>query len=314
MTISTDSAQPGGEFQLAQALQRFHKRNPKSLQHHESALQSLPGGNTRTLLHTAPFPVVMVRGEGTKLYDLDGHGYVDFVGELTAGLFGHSHPRIIEAMKEVLSNIGLNLGATNPWEKQYAELLCSRFNLESLRFANSGTEANLHCIGAARKFTGKRKVVVFRGAYHGSVLAFAFGAAPNNVDRQDWMVSQYNDPEALKKVFETNSDIAAVLVEAMQGSAGAIPGSKEFLRAVREQTRQVSTGSFRQPISLIERLQIHPGWSYLHPGRSHDIAAAARRTRFHAGRGPRYENTRKVPRWRHAIRRLWRPTRHHGRL
>ncbi|CAH0054561.1 unnamed protein product, partial [Clonostachys solani] len=196
---------------LASAEQRFHDRNPKSLEYHQSAVESLPGGNTRSLLHTAPFPVVMNRGEGSKLFDLDGHVYEDFVGELTAAIYGHSHPRIKDAMIHVLDNVGLSLGATNVYEKRYAELLCSRFDIPTVRFANSGTEANLHCVAAARRFTGRRKVVVFRGAYHGSVLSFAFGAAANNVDPQDWLVSQYNDAKALERVFEAHADIAAVL-------------------------------------------------------------------------------------------------------
>ncbi|KAI8294281.1 putative aminotransferase [Colletotrichum sp. SAR11_240] len=180
----------------------------------------------------------MVRGEGSRLIDLDGHEYCDFVGELTAGLFGHSEPKIKASMSNVLSNIGLSLGATNIYEKQYSELLCARFNLESLRFSNSGTEANLHCIAAARKFTGKRKIVVFRGGYHGSLLSFSLGAAPNNVDQRDWIISQYNDIQQLAEAFENNKgDIAAVLVEGMQGSGGAIPATTEFLRAIREHSR-----------------------------------------------------------------------------
>lgn len=181
------------------------------------------------------------------LYDADGNQYHDFVGELTAALYGHSHPTIKAAMTSVLADVGLNLGATNIYETRYAALLCSRFDLPCMRFTNSGTEANLHCLGAARRFTGKRKIVVFRGGYHGSVLAFAAGVAPNNVDQQDWIVSQYNDVEALEKVFAENNDIAAVLVEAMQGSAGCIPGTKEFLKAVRELSQKASTTPLGTP-------------------------------------------------------------------
>lgn len=189
----TPPSQTQCQVMLAEALQQYETRNTKSLEYHNAALESLSGGNTRTLLHVSPFPIVMVRGEGSKLIDLDGHEYCDFVGELTTGLFGHSEPKIKASMSNVLSNIGLSLGATNIYEKQYSELLCARFNLQSLRFSNSGTEANLHCIAAARKFTGKRKIVVFRGGYHGSLLSFSLGAAPNNVDQIDWIISQYND-------------------------------------------------------------------------------------------------------------------------
>ncbi|KAJ5289208.1 aminotransferase [Penicillium angulare] len=244
------------EAKVEEAIRRFQARNPKSLEHHEAAIDSMPGGNTRTLLHTAPFPVVMVCGEGTKLYDLDGHEYLDFVGELTAGLYGHSSPKIKKAMTGVLSDIGLSLGATNIYEKKYADLLCSRFDLDSLRFANSGTEANIHALAAAREFTGKRKVVVFRGGYHGSVLAFGLGIAPNNVDPHDWILSQYNDPDALNEVFNTHDDIAAVLVEGMQGSGGGIPASRKFLRAIREQTLKAAAVFI---LDEVMTSRLHPG-------------------------------------------------------
>ena len=161
------------------------------------------------------------------------------VGELTAGLYGHSHPRLQEALTFAIHNFGLSLGATNADEQRYAGLLCARFGLDRLRFTNSGTEANLHCIAAARRYTGRRKVVVFRGAYHGSVLAFATGCAANNVDPGDWIVVQYNDVAALRRAFEGRNDIAAVVVEGMQGSAGCIPASPEFLGTIRELTTKV---------------------------------------------------------------------------
>ena len=108
-----------------------------------------------------------------------------------------------------------------------------------MRFSNSGTEANIHCIAAARRFTQRRKVIVFRGGYHGSVLAFGTGVAPNNVDREDWIVVQYNDVNGLKEAFQQHDDVAAVILEGMQGSGGAIPATQEFLDAVQSQSKQV---------------------------------------------------------------------------
>lgn len=159
---------------------------------------------------------------------------------MTAGLFGHSHPRLQEAIISAVKNVGLSLGATNPYEQRYAELICSRFSLDRMRFTNSGTEANLHCLAAARRFTGRRKIMVFRGGYHGSVLSFPSDVSPNNVDLGDWVLVQYNDPDAVKQAFTKNSDIAAVIVEAMQGN-GAIPATIEFLKTIRSETTKVST-------------------------------------------------------------------------
>lgn len=167
------------------------------------------------------------------------HSYTDLTGELTAGLYGHSNPIITAAIKHTLDTIGMNLGSTTAQEAKYAALLCSRFNLDLIRFANSGTEANLHALAAARRFTGKRKVVVFRGGYHGAVLSFGTGVAENNVDVADWVVVEYNDVEAARRAIE-GEGVAAVIVEAMQGSGGCIPATRVFLLAVQEAARKVS--------------------------------------------------------------------------
>src|SRR5437867_4799920 len=95
---------------LAEAQEAYRARNPKSLAQYEEACAALPGGNTRTAIFVEPFPLTMVKGEGSLLWDLDGHEYVDFLSEFTAGLFGHSHPRIRRALDRALDS-GWNLGA-----------------------------------------------------------------------------------------------------------------------------------------------------------------------------------------------------------
>lgn len=219
---------------LASAQSWFAQAHPVSHSHHEAAVQSLPGGNTRSLLHTAPFPLVMKCGKGPYLWDEDGHKYIDFVGELSAGLYGHSHPVLREAIVSTFDNVGMNLGATIVQEQKHAALLCERFALERVRFANSGTEANLHALNAAKAFTGKSRVAVFCGAYHGAVLSFGDGkAAPNNVDKESWVIGKYNDVESAKAVIEGTPGLAAVLVEGMQGAGGCINGTKEFLHQIQ---------------------------------------------------------------------------------
>ncbi|KAJ5789940.1 uncharacterized protein N7518_006951 [Penicillium psychrosexuale] len=223
---------------LNDAVTRFIERHPESQRLHKLSLESLPGGNTRTVLHTAPFPVFMHKGEGSELWDEDGNKYYDFVGELSAGLYGHSHPTLQKVLTDTIQNVGLSLGATNIYEQRYASLLCERFGLERMRFTNSGTEANIHCLAAARKFTGRRKVIVFRGAYHGSVLFFGDGIPENDIDQADWVLLQYNDPEGVRVAFSQNNDIAAVLLEGIQGSSGYISASDEFLRTIREESEK----------------------------------------------------------------------------
>ncbi|KAK7521226.1 glutamate-1-semialdehyde 2,1-aminomutase [Phyllosticta citriasiana] len=224
---------------LEAARARFTARNSNSRRIHDDATRSLPGGNTRTVLHTAPFPVAMKSGRGCHVVDEDGHEFVDFVGEFTAGLYGHSQPVIVETLRQTIESVGLNLGAATAQEVAYARLLCERFRLDRVRFCNSGTEANLHALAAARRFTGRRKVVVFEGGYHGAVLSFGHGVAANNVDAGNWVLARYNDVDSTQAVIEQTADVAAVLVEGMQGAGGCIPASRHFLHAVQEAATKV---------------------------------------------------------------------------
>ena len=95
---------------LAEAEARCVAANPVSRRLHEQRVRFMPGGNTRTTIHQPPFPLTIVRGEGARIRDADGHEYIDFLGEYTAGLYGHSHPVIVEAIREALVD-GIVLGA-----------------------------------------------------------------------------------------------------------------------------------------------------------------------------------------------------------
>ncbi|KAF5021401.1 hypothetical protein F66182_6550 [Fusarium sp. NRRL 66182] len=225
------------QAQLDAATARYIARNPRSRALHEEAVKSMPGGNTRTVLHADPFPVVIKSGKGHQLTSEDGHvflRYVDLTGEFTAALYGHSNPVILSAIRHVLDNVGMNVGANTAQEQIFARELCTRFSLEHVRFCNSGTEANLHALAAARAFTRKRRVVTFSGGYHGAVIGFK-GSRPeaNNVDLDDWIVARYNDIDSARSGIE-GEGVAAVLVEGMQGSGGALAGTPEFLNAIQD--------------------------------------------------------------------------------
>ncbi|KAF2642970.1 PLP-dependent transferase [Massarina eburnea CBS 473.64] len=224
---------------LEAAQTRFAAKNAKSLTLHEDALKILPGGNTRSLLHTAPFPVFLSKGEGYQVTSEDGNVYTDLMGEMTAGLFGHSQPLIQETLINTIREVGLNLGGTTKYEAKHAELLCSRFNLALVRFTNSGTEANLHALQVAKRFTGKRKVIVFTGGYHGGCFSFPEDKpAENCVDRDEWIMAEYNDIADTKKKIEDSEDVAAVLVEGMQGHGPCIVGSHDFLHQIQASARK----------------------------------------------------------------------------
>jgi glutamate-1-semialdehyde 2,1-aminomutase len=180
---------------------------------------------------------MIVRGEGARLTDADGHVYLDFLGEFTAGLYGHSHPVILEAIREAL-DAGIVLGAPNRYETVLARAVCERFpSVELVRFCNSGTEANLLALSLARAATGKPAIMVFEGGYHGGVFFFASAAGSPINAPFPFVVGTYNDAEsAARLIAEHAHELAAVIVEPLQGSGGVIPGEPAFLQALRETT------------------------------------------------------------------------------
>jgi glutamate-1-semialdehyde 2,1-aminomutase len=226
------------EAALAEAREAYAARRPKSAAIHARAREVMPGGNTRTVLFYTPFPTAMVRGEGCRLWDADGNEYLDLLGEYSAGLFGHSERRILDAVKDALDR-GINLAAVGEKEAQLASLIVGRFpSVEQVRFTNSGTEANLMALAAARGFTGRVKTMVMRGGYHGGVLTFASEKSAVNVPIP-LAFTDYNDLEAATRdILAEGDQLAAVLVEPMLGSGGCIPATVEFLRALRDATRR----------------------------------------------------------------------------
>ena len=213
---------------------RMRATNPKSAERFERACRVLPGGNTRVITYYPPFPLTFARGEGAYLWDIDGHRYTDFVGDQSAGLYGHSHPVILEAIRGALEG-GLTLGGPNTHEVELATVVCERFpSLELVRFCNSGTEANVMALATARAVTNRPKVMAFEGGFHGGVLSFVKGGGLLNVPFPT-VLAPYNDPGATLALLDREAaDLAAVIVEPMMGAGGCIPGERTFLSAVRE--------------------------------------------------------------------------------
>jgi glutamate-1-semialdehyde 2,1-aminomutase len=218
---------------LTAAVERYRQRNPASAAQFEQATEVLPGGNTRSVLFQSPFPPVMVRGQGCWLWDADGHKLLDALGEFTAGLYGHSAAPIRDAIVAALDS-GISLSSHTHREVDLARELVRRFpSMQLLRFTNSGTEANLLALAVAVAHTGRRKVLVFDGAYHGGVLSFGGAAGSVNVPH-DWLRAPYNDLDAAAEHIKRDGDqIAAILVEPMLGSGGCIPGTPQFLQGLR---------------------------------------------------------------------------------
>lgn len=226
---------------LDEAKNSYRANNPKSLAQHQKAARVLPGGNTRTVLFSDPFPLTLASAEGCRVTSLDGRTYIDFLGEFTAGLYGHSDPVLKQAMLQAISS-GWVRGGHIEQEEELASLLCQRFpSIAQIRFANSGTEANLYAISSARAVSGKNKVMVFEGAYHGGVFIFSTAGSPLTAPF-DFVRAPYNDWQGTQALLDANrDDLACVVIEPMQGSGGCIPADPEFLRALRAWTQDHGT-------------------------------------------------------------------------
>ncbi|KAL3458326.1 putative acetylornithine aminotransferase [Aspergillus heterothallicus] len=216
---------------LEEAVADFVSQNPTSKKAIETACRSLPGDTTRAVLDSDPFPIFVSSGSGSELTSVDGKTYVDFVSDYTAGIFGHSHPALQEAIKQASQN-GFSLGAVTELEAQLSESIKTRFpSIDLIRFCNSGTEANVYAIGTALAYTNRKKVLVFDHAYHGGCLSF--GDAKNELNLPyDFIIGTYGDIEKTRAVL--NSDIGAIIIEPMQSAGGMRPAGKEFLIFLRE--------------------------------------------------------------------------------
>ena len=222
---------------LAQARERYVAQRPIGARMHAEASEVMPGGNTRTVLYHPPFPLRIARGAAQRVVDVDGHEYVDLLGEYTAGLYGHSQQPILDAVRAALDD-GISLAGHNVYEAQLARVLVERFPaFELVRFTNSGTEANLMAISLARVVTGRPSIAVMRSGYHGGLLYFGGGGSPVNAP-YDAVVLDYNDVEGARAAIrEHAAQLAAVVVEPVLGSGGVIPATREFLQALREETQ-----------------------------------------------------------------------------
>ncbi len=236
MSSSTAATNRALDIAVNEVEAAYIAANPKSQSAYQQALKSMPGGNTRTVLHFDPFPATMAKGVGAYLHDIDGHRYVDFLGEYSAGLYGHSNEHIKAAVHAALDD-GIVLGGPNTYEIKLAELIKERFpSVEQLRFCNSGTEANIMALSLARVHTGREAIMVFDAGYHGGVLTFAYGGSPLNLPFP-YVVAPYNDLAATTALIEQHAGrLAAVVVEPMMGGGGCIPATQEFLKGLRAAT------------------------------------------------------------------------------
>ncbi|MGU7771662.1 aspartate aminotransferase family protein [Burkholderia sp. MR1-5-21] len=226
---------------------------------HERAKQLLPGGNTRTTVYMKPYPIYAYRGAGCRVWDVDGDERIDCINNFTSQIHGYAHPVVNEVVRKQLEH-GTCFGLPTESEIELAEILVERVeSVETVRFTNSGTEAVMMAMKAARAFTGRPKIAKVEGAYHGSYdyAEVSLDSGPNNWGAadptsipyaqgtpagvtNDVVVLPFNDPAAATRIIREHKDeLAAVLVDPMPNRAGLVPATEEYIRALRTASTEV---------------------------------------------------------------------------
>ncbi|MFF3924961.1 glutamate-1-semialdehyde 2,1-aminomutase [Paenibacillus lactis] len=219
----------------------------------EEAKKYIPGGvnsPVRAFKSVGLTPIYIERGEGSRVYDIDGNSFIDYVGSWGPLIMGHAHPEVVEALQETAKK-GTSFGAPTLLETEMAKLVCERVpSIEVVRMVNSGTEATMSAIRLARGVTGRSKIIKFEGSYHGHADSLLIKAGsgiatlglPDSPGVPESVASNtiavpYNDLESVQLAFERfGEEIAAVIVEPVAGNMGVVPPQEGFLAGLRKVT------------------------------------------------------------------------------
>ncbi|WP_347320294.1 glutamate-1-semialdehyde 2,1-aminomutase [Rossellomorea sp. RS05] len=231
---------------------RSYEKSKKAFQ---EALKLMPGGvnsPVRAFKSVDMDPIFMERGKGSKIYDIDGNDYIDYVLSWGPLILGHANDRVVEAIKKVAEN-GTSFGAPTKIENELANLVIERVpSIEVVRMVSSGTEATMSALRLARGYTGRNKILKFEGCYHGHgdslLIKAGSGVAtlglpdspgvPEGIAKNTITVP-YNDLDSIRYAFEQfGDDIAGVIVEPVAGNMGVVPPKPGFLEGLREVTEQ----------------------------------------------------------------------------
>ncbi len=246
--------QPGPALKLPQAPD---SETTRSAELYQRALKIMPGGCSRNTVLRKPHPLYAAHGQGCYVTDIEGIRRIDFANNMASLIHGHAHPQVVAAVTEQLQK-GTAFTLATEAEIEHAEHICSRNRgFDKIRFVNSGTEAVMSCLKAARAYTGRPKIAKVEGAYHGlydyaevsqtskpanwgdmnnpASVAVAHGTPASALN--DVVIIPFNDPERAIAILDQHADeLACVLVDLLPHRVGLIPASAEFMQALRKWT------------------------------------------------------------------------------
>lgn len=240
----------------ADVLADYRASSPRSAALHAAARRVMPGGDTRTVAFHAPYPVSISQGAGYQIEDADGRTYVDLLNNYTSLIHGHGHPDVVAAVGDLLPT-GTAFPAPNAFQVRLAEIISERVeSVDLIRFCNSGTEAMMNAIRAARAFTSRDVVVKMEGGYHGTYDDVEVSvhpapddpsAGPSEAPRsvlgtrgvplntlENVLVTPLNNQASIERIMAAQGrEVAAIIVEPVMGSAGMLPADSGFLEVLR---------------------------------------------------------------------------------
>ncbi|WP_068792100.1 glutamate-1-semialdehyde 2,1-aminomutase [Brevibacillus laterosporus] len=230
----------------------------KSIELHKEAVQYIPGGvnsPVRAFKSVGGNPIYIEKGEGSRITDVDGHTYIDYIGSWGPLILGHAHPKVLQAISET-ALLGTSFGAPTERETTMAKLVCDIVpSVEVVRMVNSGTEATMSALRLARGYTKRDKIMKFEGCYHGHAdsLLIKAGSGVATLGLPDspgvpettavnTITVPYNDIDSVRLAFEKfGSELAAVIVEPIGGNMGVVPPQPGFLEELRSITEKHGT-------------------------------------------------------------------------
>lgn len=269
--------------QLRRETDRFIANTPKSEALQREANQYLPGGSSRGTAYFAPYPTFIDRAQGHYVYDVDGNRYLDFMINATTHILGHAHPDIVDALQRQAAR-GNSFSGPTEAQVRLAKLLCDRVpSLDTVRFANSGTEGTMMAIRAARAFTGRHKIAKFEGGYHGSHEYVSVSVRPPAAAlhpdgtypipehpaqppsiAEDVITLPYNDLPVCERILRRHApDLACVVMEVVSSSFGYLPARPDFLSGIRALTNELDILLI---FDEVQSFRVSPGGAQEHFG------------------------------------------------